>query len=318
MNDDKIVVRHSLYWDDFARRIPETITAINYDQELPIRRVAVFITDRCNFKCAYCNHTRSRRTLSQALFHRVISDYGSTAIIHITGGEPSMVPWLYPLIKATGELYRYTLNTNAFIMPPATSIRRLKVSLDSTDDSWDALVCRTGAFRTVVDNIKVASRQTVTTVTCTLTKENYPQAVEMARFVRSEFPDLYALFFSVYKGKNPRFVMQEADVNMWFSEVLPHLKPELSTESLALLEETIDEPRRLLRGTRFPENVAPANCYISMSERVISPDGNEYACSHLYRDGIYTNRAEKRSECLYGCNRRLVQFNQEVAKGLLR
>ena len=56
-----------------------------------------------------------------------------------------------------------------------------------------------------------------------------------------------------------------------------------------------------------------SKCYLSMSERVISPSGQESFCSHLYRDGIMNTEPNKHEKCKYGCNQRLVKFNEEVA-----
>jgi hypothetical protein len=49
-----------------------------------------------------------------------------------------------------------------------------------------------------------------------------------------------------------------------------------------------------------------------MSEKVFDSQGNEYSCSHLYRDGVRNSAPEKSDKCSYGCNRRLVDFNKEV------
>lgn len=54
-------------------------------------------------------------------------------------------------------------------------------------------------------------------------------------------------------------------------------------------------------------------CYLSMSERVIGPDGEESTCSHLYRDGIKSKEPCKHGVCRYGCNQRLVAFNNVVS-----
>lgn len=308
-------MRHSLYWDDFERRINETVIALQNGKTPPVRRVAVFITDRCNFKCEYCNSQDNNRILSESRFKEVLEKYGNTALIHITGGEPSMVPWLYPLIRKTGNKYRYHLNTNAFITPPYESIKRLKISLDHYDaEKWNSVVGR-NAFNKVIENIKLAMKHTVVSLTYTLSKKNYLDSIKFVRFVKREFPDLYAIFFSVYKGINPDYAITDRDADRFFDEVLPKLKKELSNESLALIRETIDEKRRLIQGVRFPSNKT-GHCYISMSERVISPDGNEFACSHLYRDNIFSTEPVKHEKCLYGCNRRLVQFNEQVSKGL--
>ena len=308
-------MRHSLYWDDFSRRQQETLDCLKNNLPVPVRRVAVFITEACNLKCKYCNLAQSPRTLSKHQFEEVIEKYGDTALFHITGGEPSIVSWLYPYIEKNGDKYRFHLNSNA-VIPPPKKIKRLKVSLDSYDkDRWNALVGR-NVFDTVVENIIEASKETVTSITYTLTRQSYREAPKFIEFSNRTFPDLYALFFSVYKGTNPEFAFTPEDIEIFFEKILPKMKELLPEESLALLCETLNEKRRLIAGVRFPESNLSAPCYLSMSERVISPDGKEFTCSHLYRDGIYCTEAVKHSKCLYGCNQRLVDFNRGIENEL--
>ena len=308
-------MRNSLYWDDFTRRAEETIAHVKAGTAPPVRRAAVFVTDRCNFKCAYCNHCVTGSTMSQATFEHILTKYGDSAILHITGGEPSVVPWLYPFLREYGHRYRFHLNTNAFIEPPAEFVQRLKISLDSKDAKyWNCLVGRDNAFATVLKNLKEASDKTVTSVTYTVTKENYNNAVDFTKFIFAEAPHLYAVFFSIYKGTDARYSMQQNDVDVFFGETIPHLYEILPDESAALLRETVDEKRRLIQGVRFEQEAGP--CYLSMSERVFSPTGEEFTCSHLYRDKIYMTAPVKCDRCKYGCNQRLVQFNDLVARRL--
>jgi len=311
-------MRPSKYWDDFELRARETVGCLDNHITPPVRRVAVFITQACNFRCKYCNTNFKPKTMSEARFREIIAQYGDDAIIHITGGEPSIVPWLYPLIEEHGDRCRFHLNTNAFIKPPSRHIKRLKVSLDSADERyWNHLVGRK-AWRTVVDNIAEASEHTVTSITYTLTADNYWQAPDFVEFARAKFPSLYAIFFSVYKGDEPRFKFGPVEINDFFKYVYPALTFTLDKESLALMRETLGEKQRLIAGVRFPENNLDEPCYISMSERVIGPDGVESFCSHLYRDGITGTGSKKCSKCAYGCNQRLVDFNNLVAGRLDR
>lgn len=301
----------SKYWDDFERRIKETVSCIKTGQSIPIRRVAVFVTNLCNFRCNYCNVSQNQQTLSREQLDNVIERYGKTAIIHITGGEPSVVPWLYDYIDSKKKI-RFNLNTNAYLTPP-NNIKRLKVSLDSMDAGYfDNIVRKHGAFNTVVSNIKEASKRTVLSITCTLTKENYKQSHVFMNYCRETFPDIYAVFFSVYKGSNPRFMFDKKSANEFFYSIKPKLESEMDKESLGLLCETIDEKRRIMENVRFPENDQSKPCYISMSEVTIDQNGNEWNCSHLFRDGISHKDNNKHIKCKYGCNRRLVMFNEEV------
>jgi len=307
-------MRHSLYWDNFSERIDETVKAINEGTNPGVRRVAVFITDACNFSCAYCNKINEPKTMKKEDFERIVLDYGDDAIIHITGGEPSIVSWLYPFLEENGSKYRFHLNTNAYIRPPIGT-KRLKISLDShREDYWNSVVGKPDAFKKVVDNIKWACKNTVTSITYTLSHENYADAPGFIDFCKKEFDGLYAIFFSVYKGTKERFVFTQEDIEKFFVDVLPVMKEKLDPESLALLEETLDEKRRLIEGVRFPQNSPDKICYLSLSERVFDTSGNEYYCSHLFRDGILGASPIKHEKCKYGCNRRLVEFNEIVER----
>lgn len=302
----------SLYWDDFERRMTETVEDLKAGQEPPVRRVAVFVTNRCNFKCSYCNHGQNPVTMTEDVFRAIVDQFGDQAIIHITGGEPSCVPWLYRTLEELGDKYRFHLNTNAFVVPPAKSVKRLKVSLDSVYPAdWDRIVGHVGAWDRVVSNIQRASQDTVTSITYTLSHDNFRDAPLFASFAKAMFPDLYAVFFSVYKGTDPRFVLTKEDVEEFFSIVRPELLESLDAESKELLLETIDEKKRLMQGTRFES--CPGPCFLSLSERVFSPDGSMSSCSHLYRDGIMSDPGQKHEKCLYGCNQRLATFNRQVA-----
>lgn len=303
--------RNSLYWDDFERRAKETVSCIKNGTEIPVRRVAVFITDRCNFACSYCNHPFAKNELSESSFDNIVKDYGDNAIIHITGGEPSVVKWLYPYLEKNGDKYRFHLNTNAFILPPYKAIKRLKVSLDSSDSSyWNKLVGKE-AFDRVVSNIKKCIPETVVSVTFTMTKQNYRSIPNFIRFAKNEFAGIYALFFSVYKGNVPDFIFSDYDANVFFNQIKPQMDELLDEESRALLNETITEKFRIIQGERFPENKGNC-CYLSLSERVFLPDGTMSGCSHLIRDGVKISPGSKHEKCLYGCNSRLVMFNNKV------
>ena len=300
----------SKYWDDFDRRITETATCLLTGKTPPIRRIAIFITNKCNFKCDYCNVSQGSTELPFEIFDYIAKRYGGKAIIHITGGEPSIVKWLYKYIDSMPHI-RFHLNSN-LLLPPPVNIKRLKVSLDTYNANYfDGLVHFKGAFDRVVKNIIKASKKVVTSITYTLTKENYKQSPKFMRWCRKKFPDVYATFFSVYKGRALRFAFTNKDANKFFNNVKPLLEKEMDKESFLLLRETIDEKRRIIANCRFPENQM-GKCYISMSERVVDCNGNMWNCSHLFRDGVRHNNNTKCDKCLYGCNRRLVMFNQQV------
>jgi sulfatase maturation enzyme AslB (radical SAM superfamily) len=316
--DDEIFkeykMRHSLYWDNFEQRAKETIDCIKNNKQVPIRRVAIFITNRCNFRCKYCNHLITPKEMTEETFDNIIQQYGKSVIYHITGGEPTLVPWLYPYIEKHAHKYNFHLNTNAYIKPHE-GIKRIKVSLDSWNNHyWNELVGK-NAFEIVVNNIKEISKNAITSITYTITHQNIDHILEFIKWQKFELPNIYAIFFSIYKGIDSRFVLDKYDCKYFFEYLKPRMLQLLDPESSALLNETITEKFRLMENKRFPENSCN-KCYISLSERVYSPEGQMYGCSHLYRDNVYITPGTKHKKCLYGCNRRLVEFNNVVQKGL--
>jgi len=149
-----------------------------------------------------------------------------------------------------------------------------------------------------------------------MTKDNYLQIPRFIDFANSEFPGVYAVFFSVYKGKNPRFMFTPSDIETFFSRIVPVMNKKLKGESLKLFQETMDEKRRIIEGTRFPENISGGTCYLALSERVFTESGKIEGCSHLHRDGVSCKPGRIHENCSYGCNRRLVAFNEYVAERL--
>ena len=305
----------SKYWDDFERRIAETVACLKAGEPVPVRRVAVYITNKCNFRCGYCNVCFGKEEMTEATFDSIVNKHGHEAIIHITGGEPSTVKWLYPYIERTQGV-RFHLNTNAFL-PPPSNVQRLKISLDThIPEDFDALVNVNGAFARVLANIKECSKRTITSVTSVLSRQTYENAPAFMRFVREELPDLYAVFFSCYKGTDPRFAMSIGDAEYFFDVIRPYLESEMDTESLALFRETAPEKFRIFGDKRFPENDNNGICFLSLSERVYNAKGEQFKCSHLFRDNVFNCDSKKHCKCIAGCNRRLVSFNEEVEKKL--
>jgi MoaA/NifB/PqqE/SkfB family radical SAM enzyme len=286
-----------------------TVDGLCNHKEIPTQRVCCFVTKQCNFRCAYCNMKFANIEMSESVFDSIVNKYPD-AIIHITGGEPSCVKWLYPYLESHKGIFH--LNTNAFIKPPQ-NIRRMKISFDTMNEHYFNILCHhKDAFKKVCEHIKYASSYATTSLTCVLTKENYKEAPNLMAWCLENFPRMYALFFSVYKGDNPRFVFDAQAIEYFFSKIKPDLEDRMDPESFALFRETIDEKFRIISGKRFPENDLNGPCYISMSEKIFDTDGSAYNCSHLYRDGIKHLDNKKHEKCLYGCNRRLVKFNQEV------
>ena len=341
------------YWDLFEMRIGETIDSL-LKNELPnLRRLSLHITSACNLKCSYCNEERSPKSLDRRLFSELVREYHEMGggILHITGGEPSCVPWLYSDIARLGRMFpsvQFHLNTNLVTFIPMETLRyikRLKVSLDSHDAGYfDSLVGIQGSFYSVLTNLRRINKlpediRPITSITYTMTRENLDHIVPFLKMYYNELPNLYAAFFSAYKGTNERFVFTEESIDHLFNDIKPELdflfEAHEDGESKFLFNASHDKTT-FTAGVRFEDN-RHVPCYLQLSELVVNEYGDVANCSHLYRDGTshtgdniadwplesVFRRAKKFSvhkvmsgKCLYGCNKKLVTFNKSVLNSL--
>src|SRR5512138_2967142 len=112
------------YWDLFDQRIEETANSLKNGVNPPLRRIALHITNKCNMKCSYCNECHTPKTFRRDLFTKLVSEFYEMGggILHITGGEPSCVPWLFEEIEVLSNLFgdriEFNLNSNLLTKIP--------------------------------------------------------------------------------------------------------------------------------------------------------------------------------------------------------
>jgi cyclic pyranopterin phosphate synthase len=122
----------------------------------PLRDLRISVTDRCNFRCAYCmpaqvfghayrflpkNELLSFEEITRAA--RILVDMGVVKL-RITGGEPLVrqdLPSLIAMLKTIDGVEDIALTTNGVLLPQhAQALRdagldRVTVSLDTLDDA---------------------------------------------------------------------------------------------------------------------------------------------------------------------------------------
>lgn len=333
----------SNYWDDFQIRVNNTIDCMNANKLPNLERLTVHLTERCNFRCEYCNMCFSEKTLDEAVARKIIDDYSEMGgrIIHFTGGEPSVVPYVESIFKyAHDKGLQVSSNTNAFKRMDTTYIDKLKTSFDTPYRDVFNKTMGTDCFDKVVENMKYYS-QTMTnkmlSITAVLNHKTYKSMYDLAKFVNENF-DVYNLYFSNYKGNNAEFAFTEEQITDMFENYIPktlqYLKDtgnEYSYKQLSLYKPSdfanVD--------VRFEDNKR-IPCYIQLSELTVNVDGKCHNCSHLFRDkvkpqsdiyvqehslkecfelikgelkGDYVCMSDK---CLNGCNTNLIGFNKTV------
>ncbi len=120
-----------------------------------LQDLRISVTDRCNFRCAYCMPAEIFGERYEFLprdqiltfeeierLTRIFAGLGVTKI-RITGGEPLLrrdLPQLIRLLAAIPDIEDLTLTTNGYLLPSMAKelreagLRRVTISLDSLDD----------------------------------------------------------------------------------------------------------------------------------------------------------------------------------------
>lgn len=140
-----------------------------------IRYLRVSVTDRCDFRCAYCMSENMTFLPKADLLTLEELDRMCTAFIRlgveklrITGGEPLVRRGIMTLFHAmqrhleTGALRELTLTTNGSQLAKYAAeladcgVRRINVSLDTLDAARFAQITRWGRLAQVLDGIAAA------------------------------------------------------------------------------------------------------------------------------------------------------------------
>lgn len=136
------------YWDYLQGMIVEAIQSHRAGTPPPLRRLSVFITDRCNLRCNYCGRDADQaQTLDLNLIKASLSAARSEGalFLDVMGlGEPTLLDGLPDLLQTASRLgFVSTLGTNAatpnlqddeyLSSLIAASPLKVRVSLDSAD-----------------------------------------------------------------------------------------------------------------------------------------------------------------------------------------
>jgi sulfatase maturation enzyme AslB (radical SAM superfamily) len=302
MNPDNI------FWDRIAERAKETLLALSSGSIPRIIRYAVHVTSACNMRCKYCHDRKpSSQMIDRSLFSDICKRAGTEGIVHITGGEPSLVPWIYDEIVANQTITKFAWNSNLLRLPPDDILRilfRVKTSLDDYHaDRWNDLVGG-DFFDKVVANIKRAIGLTKhVSVSYTATHKNAHRFDNFIRFCQDQFPGLFSISASFYKGDgDSELALTSEDLELLFEHA----------DFLDPVSKQIFHATHNIKKNEWPENIE-IPCYLSMSERLFDEFGREFYCSHLFRDGVTPpGRPGLDHHCVTGCNARFYKFNKQI------
>lgn len=285
-----------IWWDRMQERIEETILAYKENRKPDIIRYAIHITSNCNLSCPYCKESKKGKYMDRELFKKLCYKAGSKGVVHITGGEPMTVPYLEEEIYNLRGITRFTLNTNMLILPKRDALKslfKIKTSLDTYRPQSSI----------IMDNIKQVSKVVSNISICyTATHENINQLTDFIIHQKKELPFISLMSVSFYKGHNKKLILTQDDISRLFD-----MAENLDDASKKVFTETHSK-----EGNFFPENLR-IPCYLSMTERLYDENGDEYYCSHLFRDKVSApGHPGKDGHCVTGCNKRFAEYNKEI------
>ncbi len=133
------------------------------------------ITNLCNLRCQHCyqDDFSKKNDLDWAGLEKVcdhllhtIEQWGKTACIHLTGGEPLLKPELFPLLNhldRRSTIEELGIITNGLSIDRETmrrlsdfpKLRKIKISLDGGDAETNDSIRQKGAFDKVMQNLRL-------------------------------------------------------------------------------------------------------------------------------------------------------------------
>ncbi len=146
-----------------------------------VTNLRISVTDRCNFRCAYCMPEEGMQWLQRSLLltyeeiTRVVRICAALGVSHIrlTGGEPLMrrdVSRLVHMIRQVPGIQDIALTTNGYFLREqagdlvSSGLNRINVSLDSLDPRVLALITRRDYFSRIWSGIEEVARLGLTPI----------------------------------------------------------------------------------------------------------------------------------------------------------
>ncbi len=146
-----------------------------------VTNLRISVTDRCNFRCAYCMPEEGMQWLQRSLLltyeeiARVVRIFASLGVSHIrlTGGEPLMrrdLPRLIGMIRQVPGIQDIALTTNGYFLKEQArdlvlaGLNRINVSLDSLNPQVLAEIVRRDYFARIWAGIEEVARLGLTPI----------------------------------------------------------------------------------------------------------------------------------------------------------
>ena len=218
-----------------------------HDRQINYLRVSV--TDRCNFRCAYCMPTQGVQWLAhdeiltyEELLRviKIVSHYGVSRI-RLTGGEPLIRKGIVEFIESIANLNTITdlsLTTNGSLLASMgarlkeAGLNRVNISLDTVDPAKFKKVTRGGNVSDTLKGIETALAVGLTPVKINVVLTNIITERDITYFVNLVQHEAVSVRFIEYMpiGESPGGQGPSVD----------HVKPIIKYQKRGILKPTLD------------------------------------------------------------------------------
>jgi molybdenum cofactor biosynthesis enzyme MoaA len=305
-----------LLFEDVCRARVQDLAALcddpaAIDATMPLHRVTVFVTYRCNLACSYCKTIvrspadlaalpQRARSLDLAQFAALLAGHGDTPIehLHFTGGEASLLrelPAMVTTAKAHG-VRCVSITTNG-TLPPSTytalvqaGIDEIRVSIDDAHgggcDAGELQPSTRGRSLATVralGALRAAGAPFFLILNTVVERRNRARLPELLRGLLGLQPDDIKLITSVDE-KDDLGAFADAPAVLAELQALLARHPAARFPLLRRKLDTVLARDAIGLATAQPASDGSWRCYIPLTERTV--DGEfYYPCSVWLREG---------------------------------
>ena len=258
------------------------------------------ITHLCNLRCQHCyQDDLSRQTnLDWADIKKVsndilttIKEWDKTVCIHLTGGEPLLIPELFLLLKDLDQqpmVEELGIITNGLLIDRELSgklsgfskLKKIKISLDGADAETHDSIRQERTFEKVIENLSLIQKENRFEVIlmCTVMKRNFRNLLPLIHLCQDLGVDGLILERFIPLGRGREIMDQVLDKEEW-KEFL---------ETLSEYFSITERNNTLLPYQAFQVNfdssepeLLGAPCVIGKDGLCIMPEGSVFPCRRL-------------------------------------
>lgn len=291
---------------------PERIDRIEYGR---FRNLYVYITNRCQLRCAHCYMGDRLDSAEKMPYEQVLDTLrlwrrmGSSKLT-ILGGEPTLHPDYIRIIRAAAEIgFEHVITTSNGLEPARRKFTQMRpedfsyvqISLDGgSADSHDRIRGQ-GTFDEALRNVAtLAERGFDVRIICTVNRVNAGDSLRLLRVADELGVSLvkYLVFSTIGVGNSSTEMAMPPHEWIAFYEELERVAPNYKTRSWY-------QPT-YARRERIAHYAAQGyqGCIGRTLDRIsVFPDGRAYVCSYLFDTDLhYANMVDGRIEINKGPN----------------